>query len=210
MASVYENGIELFDVTSGERLRDFKIPKEHAWSLAVSSDGLYVAAGLKRSVEIFDIRTGAQTHIPKDYWNADEANYRKSLAFSPDSTRVAVGETEGISIWEIATGERKGGFRTNMVEKMSFSSDGKYLHTDEGRFQAGSILNNPDSESKHMGEGIYYHQKWVFYGEQKIIYVPPECRLLSCPSYDGILALKNLSGGFFLIQLSEEGLGTLG
>lgn len=120
VASVYENGIELFDVTSGERLRDFKIPKEHAWSLAVSSDGLYVAAGLKRSVEIFDIRTGAQTHIPKDYWNADEANYRKSLAFSPDSTRVAVGETEGISIWEIATGERKGGFRTNMVEKNEF------------------------------------------------------------------------------------------
>ena len=92
---------------------------------------------------------------------------------------------------------------------MSYSSDGTYLCTDQGRFQIDSILNNSDSESKRVGEGFYYHENWVFCGEQKIIYVPPECRLRYSPSYDGILALKDLLRGPFLVKLSGEGVGTL-
>ena len=213
LASAYENGIGLFDVMSGERLRDYKTPNGYAKSLAFSPDGLYVAARFKDLVEIFDICTGAQTHLLKDYWRADQTLYRKLLAFSPDSTRIAVAERKGISIWEIATGERKGGMRTNKIHEMGFfSRDGKYLHTDQGRFQVDSILNNPDSESKHAGEGIYHRGNWVFYGEQKIIYVPPQSRRWesTCPSYDGILALKDLAGGFLLIKLSGEGVDTLG
>lgn len=159
-------------------------------------------------VEIFDLRTGLRTRLLEDYRNPYQFLYLRRAAFSPDSAKIAVAEHGGI--WEIATSGRKGGVRTNMIHEMSFSSDGTYLYTNQGRFQVDSILNNSDSESKHVGEGFYYHENWVFYGGQKIIYVPPECRLFYSPSHDGILASKNMLGGPFLIKLSGEGVGTLG
>ena len=209
VASSYENGIELFNVTSGKKLGDYETSNGYAKSLAFSLDGLYVAAGFQDLVEIFDIRTGSRICLLEDRWNADILRYRKILAFSPNSARIAVAENEDISTWEMATGERRGSIRTNRIHEMSYSSDGTCLHTDQGRFQMDSILDNSDSESKQVGEGFYYHENWVFCGEQKIIYVPPECRLRYSPSYDGNFALKDLLGGPFLVKYSGEGVGTL-
>ncbi len=80
---------------------------EFLHALAVSPDGRLVAAGIGKTIRIWNLATGQEVQYLKPLLGrfGGHANDITRLIFSPDSTRVAsAGRDEQVCVWEIATG----------------------------------------------------------------------------------------------------------
>jgi WD40 repeat protein len=122
----YSNTIQIWDATSGERLRVLKGLTKPAYESIFSPDGHLLAAkeGWEGSaVRLWDVYTGQllRTFPETESW---------SLAFSPDGRTFATGEGDAtIHLWDIGTGRLlrtlKG--HRSRVQHVAFSPDGRTL-----------------------------------------------------------------------------------
>lgn len=105
--SKYDPIIALWDIATGERLRELRVPHGFASRLAFSADGKRLAASYeisdeKSGVVLFDILTGKLIRrlgvFPAQIG---------CLQFSPDGKQLRVSEWGGpLSAWDAATGKR--------------------------------------------------------------------------------------------------------
>ncbi|KAB8221228.1 WD40-repeat-containing domain protein [Aspergillus novoparasiticus] len=212
VASADTGVIQFWDVSSGDLLSEIKTQGGNPQCLRFSPDDAYIAMGSSGGCEIFNISTWSTTYLEE---GAD------CLAISPDNFWIATaGNWDAgvvIRLWETATGKKKGTFRSaKSILQMTFSDDGTYLYTDQGRFLIDSIPNNTYACSRQVGEGIRYSDGWVHEGEQEVILLPPEWgpddefyEFDVSFSKDGILAFGNRSGGVVVIEFGEGVIGSL-
>jgi WD40 repeat protein len=121
--------VRLWDARSGSLLRDFAAENIHGRPMALSPDGLIVAAGGK-SVKLWDVRTGKMLRELTGHLKRTQ-----SIAFSADGRLIFSGGSYGTTnIWEVATGrhlvtlftfvDHRDGTLTD--DWLAYTSDGYY------------------------------------------------------------------------------------
>jgi WD40 repeat protein len=118
--------IELWDATTGKRIRGLEVKALGITALAMSPDGRILASGSQDSkVIIFDVGTGKElrrvTH--------EGSGVVYDLAFSPDGRRLASkAVNDGYRLWDTATGTELHLPITNPLgSPIVFSPDGNFL-----------------------------------------------------------------------------------
>jgi WD40 repeat protein len=123
------NGVQLWDVTTGERLRELCPAGEFVERLALSPDGKLVAVtdGEKRTVSLCDALTGHEVRRL-----AGHPNKITYIAFSPDGRQLAAASGDGtVRVWNAETAEQLlllAGHPEGALW-VAFSSDGRRLAT---------------------------------------------------------------------------------
>jgi hypothetical protein len=141
---VVSRAITILDVASGAQVNSV----EATALVAFSPDGKTLAAGsFTGPIQLWDLSSGQLLHTLEE----TVSNYGSgSIAFSPDGKLLAAGggEDQTAQIWDVASGKLlttlKG--HTGMVNKVSFSQDGKKLAT--GGLDGAVIVWDTDTWGK--------------------------------------------------------------
>ncbi|KAL7925830.1 WD40-repeat-containing domain protein [Trichoderma austrokoningii] len=118
------------------------------YSVAISSDGRYLASGSRdKTIKIWDVTTGKERQTLKGHKGSIT-----SLAFTPDGHFLASGsEDKTIKIWDKETGKAQLTISEgidSMVTSVAYSPDGKYLAS--GSESSSVKIWNPETGKRHM------------------------------------------------------------
>ncbi len=128
LATGHEDGVTLWEVRSGRKVRTFQSPRQASRALAFSPDGGRLAAGgYDGHVKIWEVATGREILTLGGH-----SGVVWSVVFSPDSRRLATASRDRTArLWDGATGRSlltlKG--HTGELRSVAFSPDGKRLAT---------------------------------------------------------------------------------
>jgi WD40 repeat protein len=128
LATAHPGGdIELWDVTSGERLRTLAGHHGPAVSLAFSPDGSrLVSGGSDATVRVWDPQAGVQT-LELD---GHEALVFR-VGFSPDGTKIASSDADGsVRVWALDLDDLIGIAHTKLTRSLTEEECRQYLHLD--------------------------------------------------------------------------------
>ncbi len=118
--------IYLWDLTTGQFLRQLTGHTDWVWSVVFSPDGKYLASGSwDKTVRLWDVATGREL---RQFTGHTDLVW--SVVFSPDGEYLASGSgDETVRLWNVATGRelRQLTGHTDWVWSVVFSPDGKYL-----------------------------------------------------------------------------------
>jgi RNA polymerase sigma factor (sigma-70 family) len=118
--------ILLWDTVTGRQTRKIDGVRA-AWTLSLSADGRFLAAGEDSLVRIWDLDSGKEVVQIRDH-----PHRIVSLAFSRDGRWLASSCADlAVRLWETASWKQAGLFRGHMgvVKGLAFSSDGQILAT---------------------------------------------------------------------------------
>ena len=118
--------IVTIDSASLEEVSRVKIGDEwEAFNVAVSPDGstLYVTRGFEPGVVKLDARTGADLGLISTSDMGDSSG----VAVTPDGQRLYVSDDQWVYIFDLSSGSLERRFRLTEVERMKFTSDGRFL-----------------------------------------------------------------------------------
>ena len=116
-----------WDLRSGKKTQTWRIERGTAPALAVSRDGRTAAVGMKRGVQLVDLRFGTVRTATSDV--AGSPNW---VLFSPDGKMlVATNRNKTVTRWDVESATPLETFRghSNFVQQPVFSPDGKTLYT---------------------------------------------------------------------------------
>ncbi len=126
--SLEKGELFLWNVTTGQRKKDFIEHVDNVYSLSFSPDGTTLAAGTDDTVHLMDAKTGEIFDtFPK------KGGIVYSLSFSPDGKTLATGSDDKVRLWDVTTGTIRTTFDTIFAEhtpnirSVKFSPDGKTL-----------------------------------------------------------------------------------
>jgi putative methionine-R-sulfoxide reductase with GAF domain len=118
--------VRLWNVDTGEAIRDFTASARAVMYIAFSSDGrLLASGGDDKTTKIWDVNTGEAVQTLRGHKKTIYA-----VAFSPDGRRLASASGDKtVRVWDVATGrelQTLSGHR-NLVTSLAFSPDGRWL-----------------------------------------------------------------------------------
>ncbi|KAG6907466.1 hypothetical protein DXG01_008802 [Tephrocybe rancida] len=121
----YDKSVCIWDVLTGDLVKELKGHAGPVWSVAFSPDGKQVSGSDDKSVCIWDALTADLVKELKGH-----TDLVRSVAFSPDGKQVVSGSYDkSVCIWDALTGdlvkELKG--HTSLVASVAFSPDGKQV-----------------------------------------------------------------------------------
>lgn len=124
--------VSLRDFTTGEEVSCLPCAGR-CWSAVFFPDGLHLAVGSDRQVQLWDIAAGREVRRFEDSPSQSTgtgAGIRGPLAISPDGTLLAAaGADNSIRLWDVATGRELSPLRGHhgVVQSLAFYPDGKRL-----------------------------------------------------------------------------------
>lgn len=122
--------LRLWDVTTGEEIREFIGHTDYVQALAFSSDGRYIlSGGVDKTARLWDAETGQEV---RQFIGHSDAIQMGAAAFSPDDRTIVTGSDDTTArLWDVETGEeirRFTGHRMPVFDA-AFSPDGRYIAT---------------------------------------------------------------------------------
>jgi WD40 repeat protein/transcriptional regulator with XRE-family HTH domain len=172
----YLQGVEMQDARlSGAILRDtiFTEAFDATWSVAMSSNGRYWAAGSKRG-EVRVWREGGQIlHL---VWQA-HTDTTASLAFSPDERLLASGSWDGnLKLWDVERGTLLWDRHTDSINSVAFVPDGSMLASggDDALIQLWNVTSETLVQTLTGQGGAVHALAWS-----------PDGKLLASSGFDG-------------------------
>ena len=121
-----DKDIYLWDLTTGQFLRQLTGHTNNVSSVSFSPDGQTLASGSNdETVRLWDVATGRKLRQLRGHTNGVD-----SVSFSPDGKTLASGsDDKTVRLWDVATGRKLRNLRghTNSVRSVSFSPDGQTL-----------------------------------------------------------------------------------
>jgi WD40 repeat protein len=159
--------VTLWSVGTGQQIFSLKDPTSldsSAYSVAFSSDGRLVAAGLYEHVTVWDAKSGQVVRVMKE--DSDDPTVQSSIGmiysvvFSPKDDLIAAGGGTGrVQLWDVPSGDKVHTLlgHNSSVNALSFRLDGKWLASagDDATVRLWSVsdgkqlvsLITPDGES---------------------------------------------------------------
>ncbi|KAK2782125.1 hypothetical protein FQN52_001059 [Onygenales sp. PD_12] len=189
---------------------------DRLFAAAISPDGQSVAVGCPdRTVMVWDI-TSQQSLTGHSSWV-------EQVAFSPSGHLLATGAHGGnVRLWDTTTGKLEGDFHDlkTCVDDVYFTEDGNYLvgkarnskqrweirgnhHTAETHI----VEETPKNDKNELKEfGIDRSHSWVFYGDERVLLLPPDRKSLGFGQKGNMLAHGHRSGLVTLLKLDLKAL----
>ena len=122
----YSGFVEVWDASTGAKVKELKGHTDQVRSVALSSDGTRIVSGsYDRSVRVWDSSTGVELKQLKGHTKGVN-----SVALLNDGTQIVSGSNDcSVRVWDALTGaklkELKG--HTDWVSSVAFSRDGRGL-----------------------------------------------------------------------------------
>ncbi len=164
--------VRLWDVATGEPIRDLLEVDDSVHALAFSPDSkLLASGGCDRSIRIWDLATGRLAKTIEDH-----ADWVLDLDFSPDGSRlVSASRDKTAKLFDIAKGESIATFpeHTEPVYAVAYARDGKSVATAGG----DKVIKvwDPNADAKKIRD-IPGHGMAIF----KLQFTPDGTQLLTC------------------------------
>ncbi|MBA3321854.1 MAG: caspase family protein [Pyrinomonadaceae bacterium] len=203
--------VELWDASTGTRLRSLKRHASGVEAVAYSPDGKMLASAcLDGTVKLWNISTGMQVRSFKGH--ADHtviftlSDY--SVAFSPDSKMLASASIgEAVNLWDVSTGTQLHTLKGDDGGTLSigFSPDGKTLAGSgaDGGTGTGTV-KLWDVSTGELLRSLKGHSRAA-----TSVAFSPDGQTLASGDRDGTVKLWNISTGAQLSSL-ESGIGPIG
>ncbi|MCT7989947.1 protein kinase domain-containing protein [Laspinema olomoucense] len=125
LALGWNEAIYLWDLTTGQFLRQVHGHTNRVNSLALSPDGKFLASGSwDKTVRRWNTATGSELNR-----FSGQTTAVNSVALSPDGKFLASGSTDSVRLWNAATGQElfKVSRNTSSVYSVALSPDGQFL-----------------------------------------------------------------------------------
>ncbi|MBN2305872.1 MAG: protein kinase [Anaerolineae bacterium] len=120
--SSYDSTIRLWDVATGEEIRQFTGTKENLVTVAFSPDGtMLLSGGSDRAIRIWDVATGEEIRQLQGH-----DSWVKSVRFTQDQRVILSSSDDGtVRLWNAETGDEIERFEghTGQVEQAEFNPD---------------------------------------------------------------------------------------
>jgi WD40 repeat protein len=125
--------VELWDVSTGKKIKTMELAHPEPICLAFSPDGKTMAIGMGLEGDAFfgvELRNVSSGKLLRSL--AGHAASVQSVTFSPDGKTVASGGWDGIvKLWNVTTGVPLRTLKTNFATSLAFSPDGKIFASDD-------------------------------------------------------------------------------
>src|SRR6266699_5028599 len=191
----YLQGVEMQDAKlSGASLRDtiFTEAFDATWSVAISSNGRYWAAGSKRG-EVRVWREAGQTlHL---VWQA-HTDTTASLTFSPDERLLASGSWDGsLKLWDLERGTLLWERLTSNINCVAFAPDGSLLASDgdDALIQIWHVTSETLVQTLAGQGGAVHALAWS-----------PDGKLLASSGFDGRIRVWELQNSICVQTLEAH------
>lgn len=164
--------VRLWDVQTGEPIRDLIEVDDAVFALAFSADSkLLASGGVDRTIRIWDMATGKLAHAIEDH-----ADWVLDVDFSPDSKRLVSASRDKTSkLFDVTKGESVVTFpeHTEPVYAVAFARDGKSIASAGG----DKVIKmwNAAEEAKKIRD-IGGHGMAIF----KLAFTPDGSQLVTC------------------------------
>jgi WD40 repeat protein/tRNA A-37 threonylcarbamoyl transferase component Bud32 len=126
------NDINIWDASSGKKLKTLSGHDDTIWSMSYSPDGTRIVSGGKdKTVRIWDADTGAEVFTLRGHGDSPllaDFSPVSSVAFSPDGKLVASASYDyTVKVWKVQTGTEVMTMdrHSSLVSDVTFSPDGK-------------------------------------------------------------------------------------
>jgi WD40 repeat protein len=191
----YLQGVEMQDAKlSRVTLRDtiFTQAFDAIWSVAVSPNGQYWAAGSKRGeVRVWRDR-GRTLHL---VWQA-HTDTTSTLAFSPDERLLASGSwDDSLKLWDLERGTLLWERLTSNINCVAFAPDGSLLANggDDGLIQIWHVTSATLMQTLASKGGAVHALAWS-----------PDGKLLASSGFDGRIRMWEIQSGVCLQKLEAH------
>ena len=125
----WSKGVELWDISTGNRVRGFKGNADTTGSFAISPDGKYLATGNEdKTARLWEISSGKEI----EDLTVPSSLALRALAFSPDGKYLATGSDDRTAwLWDISAVKAVRGYAGNAssVVSIAVSPNGRYIAT---------------------------------------------------------------------------------
>ena len=130
-----------------------------------------------------------------------------ALAFSGDNQYVAITLCKSTSLWNISTAQRIAVFplgSSSLSEPvLSFSADGDWLETHEGRFRIRQVQADVAGRTPQELKCWRQRDRWILEGERKMVWLPPEYEVDGFTHRIGMFASRH-RGSYRLLGFSQD------
>jgi WD40 repeat protein len=121
-----DRSVQVWDASSGAKLKVLKGHIDDVTSVAFSSDGTCIVSGSHdMSVQVWDVPSGAHLKVLNGH-----TDYVTSVAFSSDGTCIVSGSRDkSVQVWDASSGAQLKVLNghTHHVTSVAFSSDGTHI-----------------------------------------------------------------------------------
>lgn len=152
---------------------------------------LVASASNDCTVRVWDSATGAAIQILQGHQDSVTA-----AAFSVDGKAVVSGSGDKtVRFWNSATGMAIKTLEVDVaIKDLSFSRDGAYLETDQGRLHISSVSSSNISLQPSAKRGLFIEKDWVTYKGNKVLWLPSEYRAMCFAIRNNVAVLGHASG----------------
>jgi Tol biopolymer transport system component len=198
----YDKTVRLFDVTTGEERQKLEGHDGYVSAVAFSPDGKTVASGSHdKTVRLFDVTTGKERQKLEGH-----DGYVSAVAFSPDGKTVASGSYDKtVRLFDVTTGEERQKHETPQpVQKISFSRDGKVLHTDVGQVDLSVAGTTHQSIGTEAQSTVVFELPWVKCNGVNLLWLPHEYRGTCHDVFGSCLVIGQASGAVSFLSFKRH------
>jgi len=198
-----DNTVRLWDSSTGASHRTLEGHSSSVRAVAFSPDSqLLASASGDNTVRLWDPSAGASRGTLEGH-----SEKVRAVAFSPDSQLLAsASEDNTVRLWDIQLKKEIQKLVTEeTIYKLSFSSNGDYLETDQGTLELKNLPHRNDrSQSKQLCPLLSVNGNWVKFRTENILWLPPEYRPGSVAARHNVIAIGSSIGRVIIMEIDPD------